>query len=383
MRICLLTLDFPPFRSSGLTIYAEKIARGMAENGHHVTVLAAQRPNYLSLEKVSFPKNINVVRVPIGHLDWIGLGWQAAKYLQYQADKFDAIHFVDVHFSYACSCTFVASAFQSFRQRLTSQSGHPYHTNMGDYLFRLVYYNMARHLMEQPAINKARYILMSSQSTQREFVEHYGVDPEKTALVYPGIDLDQFCVLPYKNVARQQLNLPLQMPIILYVGFSTPRKGVEYLAQALRKMNVPSLLLMVGKWMKGYQEKFLKGLRDYNKNVIIVGYIPDDLLSIYYAAADVFVLPSLLEGFGFPLVEAMAAGLPVVTTTGSAASEIVDDAGIAVPPGDSEALAFALDGLLSDRILTTSLGEKGKKRACTLFSAQRMIYEIENVYNYL
>lgn len=383
MKICILTLDFPPFRSSGLTIYAEKIARGMAENGHHVTVFAAQRSKHLSLEEVSFPENIRILRVPVGRLDWMGLGWQAAKYLQHQVDKFDVIHFVDVHFSYACSCTFVASAFQSFRQRLTSQSGHPYHTNMGDYLFRLVYYNIARHLMEQPAINKARYILMSSQSTQREFIEHYGVDSEKAVLVYPGIDLDQFCVLPYKNVARQQLNLPLQMPIILYVGFSTPRKGVEYLAKALRKMNTPSLLLMVGKWMKGYQEKFLNELRGYNKNVIIVGYIPDNLLPIYYAAADVFVLPSLLEGFGIPLVEAMASGLPVVTTTGSAANEIVDDAGIAVPPGDSEALAFALDGLLSDRTLMTSLGVMGKKRACKCFNAQRMIYEVENVYNRL
>jgi len=103
-------------------------------------------------------------------------------------------------------------------------------------------------------------------------------------------------------------------------------------------------------------------------------------LVTYYSAADIFVLPSLLEGFGIPLVEAMAAGLPVITTTGSSACEVVGEAGVTVPPGDSAALADALVQVLTQPDLACRLAHSGPERAHDLFDERRMAADLENLY---
>ncbi|HXF69364.1 MAG TPA: glycosyltransferase family 4 protein [Thermoflexus sp.] len=381
MRICLVTLDFTPFRSSGLTVYVERLARRLAERGHQITVIAADRPKTTQADVIPMPDNVQVLRVPVGSLDWIALGWQAARYLHWHRSDFDVIHFADVHFAYAYSDRFVASAFQSFRQRLTSHRGRPYYSNWRNYLFRLIYYNVARRMMEQPAVRRATFLIMSSATTQQEFIKYYQVDPARTVLIYPGIDLSRFEGLPEQDKARRYLGLPSDGPILLYVGFSTPRKGVEYLAQALTRMKTPAYLVMVGKWEPNYQQRFLDALGDTIARVRLVGYVPEADLPIYFAAADVFVLPTLLEGFGIPLVEAMAAGLPVVTTRGGAASEVVGDAGIVVPAGDSEALARALDYVLTDPDVARQLRYAGRHRARTMFDDRRAAAEVEVVYS--
>jgi glycosyltransferase involved in cell wall biosynthesis len=287
---------------------------------------------------------------------------------------------VDVHFAYAYRGRFVASAFQSFRQRLTSHHGKPYHSNVGNYLFRFFYYNAARWLMEISSLRRAQHLIMPSRSTRQEFIRHYKVDPSLTTLVYPGIDFSRFTLLPSRSVARQRLRLSEGELCLLYVGFSTPRKGVEYLAQALKVMHVPASLLMVGKWEAGYQEKFLSILGDASSRVKIIGYVSDSDLLDYFAAADAFVLPTLLEGFGIPLVEAMATGLPVVTTTGGSAGEIVGDAGLIVQAGESIELAEALDRVLSDRDLACQMRTLGLERARNLFDERRTITELEAVF---
>jgi glycosyltransferase involved in cell wall biosynthesis len=381
VRICFVTLDFPPFRGSGLTIYAETVVRGLATRGHQVTVLASSRPESERVEGAEPPANVRVIRLPVGPADWIGLGWQAARYLRSRTAEFDLTHFADVHFAYAFRGPYVASAFQSFRQQLTSHHGRPYHTNWRNYLFRLVYYSGARWSMERLAVGRATHLAMSSQATQREFVDHYGVAPDRTTLVYLGIDLDRFDPLPARTEARRQLGLPAEGPVLLYVGFSTPRKGVEYLAQALRAMSNSAHLLMVGKWEAHYPELFMEALGDARSRAHLAGYVPDGDLPACFAAADVFVLPTLLEGFGIPLVEAMAAGLPVVTTSGGSAGEVAGDAGLVVPPADSRSLSAALDRLLHEPELARHLGQAGRERARRLFDKERMVDAIERIYH--
>lgn len=379
MRVCLVTLDFPPFRSSGLTIYAENLARGLTARGHEIVVVAAQRPAPASVDQIALPEAVRVVRVPLGRADWIGLGWQAARYLAGQDSRFDVVHFADVHFAYAYHRPYVATAWQSFRQRLTSAGGQPYHTSWRNYLFRRTYYSGARWLMELPSVRRARHILMPSQATQAEFLQHYGADPTRVTLVYPGLDLDRFRALPDRRAARARLGLTGETPVVLYVGFSTPRKGVEHLAHALNAMP-PIQLLMVGKWEAGYRERFEAALGDARGRTILAGYVPEAELPWYYAAADVLVLPSLLEGLGIPPIEAMAAGIPVVTTAGGAAAEAVGPAGITVAPADSAALAAALTQVLGDHDLARRLGEAGRQRAFSLFDLAEATQRVEAIY---
>ncbi|MEM4202702.1 MAG: glycosyltransferase family 4 protein [Candidatus Methanomethylicaceae archaeon] len=380
MRICFLTLDFPPFRSSGLTIYAERIVQGLAARGHIVTVVTSRRPDHARVEEVRLPAQVEVIRVPIGRADWIGFGWQAARYLRSHQANFDIIHFADVHFAYNYRGPFVATLLQSFRQRLLARHSRHYYADGWDYLFRLVYYSGARWIMERPAVQRASHLVAVSTTTRQEFIERYNVDPTRVTVIYIGINTQRFEKLLTQEEARRRLKLPIDKPILLYVGFSTPRKGLEYLAKALRKMRVPALLIIVGKWEARYYNRFISALGDERSRIIISGYVPDADLPLYYAAADVFVLPSLLEGFGIPLAEAMAAGVPVVTTTGGAASEIVGDGGLVVPSANSDALAWAIDQVLSDPDLAHQLSQAGRQRARTLFDESRAVAEYETLY---
>jgi glycosyltransferase involved in cell wall biosynthesis len=108
--------------------------------------------------------------------------------------------------------------------------------------------------------------------------------------------------------------------------------------------------------------------------------VPDADLPTYFAAADAFVLPTLLEGFGIPLVEAMAAGLPLVTTSGGSAGEIAGEAGLVVPPADSQSLAAALDRVLGEPDLAHHLSQVGRNRVLSLFDQRHMASAIEKVY---
>ena len=108
MRVCLVTLDFPPFCSSGLTLYAENLARGLVERGHAVTVVAAGPPT--SIDSLPMPQNVSTVFVPVGRTDWLALGWLVTYYRHTARRSFDIVHFTDAHFAYAYLGPFVASA---------------------------------------------------------------------------------------------------------------------------------------------------------------------------------------------------------------------------------------------------------------------------------
>jgi len=381
VHVCFVTLDFPPFRGSGLTIYAEKVVQGLVAWGHRVTVVAAQRAESDRTETTDWPPEVRVLRFNVGPADWIALGWQAAHFLHGCSREFDLVHFADVHFAYAYRQPFLASGIQSFRQRLTSHRGRTYGVNRRNLVFRTLYYNAARRLMERPAVQRAQHIVMISKTTQQEFTSQYRLAPARTSVIYIGIDLDRFAQVPEQAVARQALGLSGDVPVLLYVGFTTPRKGVEYLARAMGQMQSPAQLVMVGRWEKDYQERFLTSLGAQRDRVRITGYVPDAELLSYYAAADLFVLPSLLEGFGIPLVEAMAASVPVVTTAGSATQEVAGEAGLIVPRGDSLSLAEGLDRLLVQPELREQMSRAGRERARSLFDQRRMAADMDALYH--
>lgn len=369
MRICLVSLDYKPYRSSGLAIYAEDLARGLTELGHSVTVLAAQRPG---LPPHHWVEGIELYRVPIDRLNWISYSWRAAKRLHHITQKtpFQVVHFLDVHFAYAYRGPFVASLWQSFRQRLTARRGWPYHTGPMDLLRREAYYRIARRYMERPSLAWAIRLIASCQSTRTEFIDHYQVSPERIDLAIQGIDTDFFRPVPADNL-RQRLGLD-SCRVLLFVGFITPRKGLEYLAQAMHLLPENVHLLIVGRWEFHYRDRFLRALGSAARRVHQVGFVPDEERPYYYSMADVYVSPSLLEGLGVTPIEALACGTPAVVTSASSGPEEVGDAGIVVPPCDPEALAFGIRRLLEDDDLRQHLGQLGRERVLRGFSYRRM-----------
>jgi glycosyltransferase involved in cell wall biosynthesis len=377
MKICLVNLDFGPTRSSGLAVYGETLATGLAREGHQVTVVSSKRDGLPGRDEID---GVQVYRTALGRGDWISFAWRAGPLVGELNRKghFDVVHFLDAHFAYHYRSPFVASLFQSFRQRATSEGGLPYHSHWRDLIAKYVYYHSARWLAERPAVGRADHLLAASQAAADEFGAHYGVAPQRMTVVPLGIDLGRFQPQDASGL-RRELGLE-GMRVLLFVGFGTPRKGLHYLAPAMARLPADVRLLVVGRWEPAYRKRFYRLLGPARDRVIEVGTIPDNMLPRYYAVADLFVFPTLLEGFGLPLAESLACSTPVVTTWAGASPEVAGPGGRVVPPRDLAALAEAIEQLLDDDSLRRRLADAGREWVLARFDARRMVSDTLAVY---
>jgi len=227
---------------------------------------------------------------------------------------------------------------------------------------------------------RARRVIAVSQHTKKDVMKVFGLPPEKIDVVYSGLD-PQFARPPDSELEafRQRHGLPEKF--ILYLGTIEPRKNLSTLIRAYAKVRPPGVkLVCVGGrgWM--YQDVFqtVEELR-LSRDVIFPGFLPDDDLPFWYSAAKVFVYPSSYEGFGLPVIEAMACGVPTITTDASSLPEAAGDAALLVPPDDSAALAEALAHLLREETLQAELVERGLRHAAQ-FTWQRAAKETVQVY---
>jgi glycosyltransferase involved in cell wall biosynthesis len=211
----------------------------------------------------------------------------------------------------------------------------------------------------------ARQLIAVSEFTKQEMIRWLQVPADRITVTYNGVDprfappdplvLDAF---------RRRVGLPEQF--ILFIGTLEPRKNVPTLLEAYARIasetNVP-LILGGGKgWL--YDEIFAKAEQlNLGDRIRFAGFIDDADLPLWYAAATVFTLPSFYEGFGIPLIEAMACGTPVVASTSSSLPEIVGDAGLLVSPTDPDALGSAILRVLREPDLRAELREQGLVRA--------------------
>jgi glycosyltransferase involved in cell wall biosynthesis len=215
------------------------------------------------------------------------------------------------------------------------------------------------------ACRRAARLLAVSEFTKQEIVRWLGVPPERIVVTYDAADARFRPPDPAVLEAfRRRRGLPERF--ILFVSTLEPRKNVPRLLEAYaliaRDTDAP-LIIGGGKgWL--YDEIFARAEQlQLGDRVRFAGFLEAEELPLWYAAATVFTLPSLYEGFGMPLLEAMACGTPVVGSTSSSLPEVVGDAGLLVPPTDTEALAMALLRLLRDGALRAELRERGLRQA--------------------
>ncbi len=227
--------------------------------------------------------------------------------------------------------------------------------------YNRLYLDLATRL----SVRRAARILVVSEHTRREVIGLLGVDPEQV-VVTPNAVRAHFrppdpAVL---EAFRARRGLPERF--VLYVGTLEPRKNLttllEAYARVAQRLAAP-LLVGGGKgWLYDavFQRLEALGLRE---QVRFVGYLEEEELPLWYAAATVFVFPSIYEGFGMPPLEAMACGTPVVASNTSSLPEVVGDAGLTVSPYDPEALAEAIIRVLDDAELRQELRERGLRQA--------------------
>jgi len=243
----------------------------------------------------------------------------------------------------------------------------------GGTLPRLAYYYLAERLAERPALNKARGLLAVSAATRQAFIRLYGISPDKIALARHGIDTDVFHPKSDVYSLRARLGIAADEPVIMFAGFVTPRKGLEYLAQALPHIQPVPRLVIVGRWGDAYRTQFYASLGPARDQVIEAGFVSDDQMPTYFSMADVYVSPSLLEGFGLPLAEALACGTPVVAANTGSVNEVVGPGGILIAPRDSGALAEAISQLLQNPAQRRDLAMQGRDHIIQNFSLQSML----------
>lgn len=210
-------------------------------------------------------------------------------------------------------------------------------------------------------------IVAVSGHTKDTIVECLGVAPDRIVVVHHGVD-ETFRPAPTAAVAHLRARLGLARPYILFVGTAEPRKNLPRLVDALALMCHGGRrdfdLVIAGKAAWGSASlRACIAAHGLESRVRLPGYIAGTDLPALYSGASVFVLPSLAEGFGIPLLEAMACGVPVVASNATALPEVYGDAAFGFDPSSTEALAAALERVLNDEALRAELVGRGLKRA--------------------
>lgn len=225
------------------------------------------------------------------------------------------------------------------------------------------------HLTTRWSLRAARRVIAISQATKDDLVRHYGADPARIAVVHHGLSAGFRPTEDPGALARHGL----REPYFLYVGTLQPRKNlarlIEAYARAVRSGGDAGpaawpLLAIAGRrgWLTETIERRAAQLGIADR-VRFLGYVPDADLPALLSGATAFLFPSLYEGFGMPVLEAMACGTPVLTSSTSALPEVAGDAALLVDPGDTDAIADAIARLAADPGLRAELRGRGLARA--------------------
>ena len=236
-------------------------------------------------------------------------------------------------------------------------------------------------LMTRLSVQRAARVIAVSEATREDVIRLYGARPEKVVAVPNGMSGD-FQPLPVEQVEAFRAAQGLPERFILFVGTLQPRKNLETLlrAYALVADEIGWELVVVGATGWSYAPIFetarALGLAE---RVRFAGYVAGEELPLWYNAAGIFAYPSVYEGFGLPLLEAMACGTPVIAADTSSLPEVVGDAGLLVDPREVDDLANAIRRLAGSETLRDDLAVRGLTRAAA-YSWRRTAEETLAVY---
>ena len=214
-----------------------------------------------------------------------------------------------------------------------------------------------------PGILRAsRIVVADSESTRRDIMEIYGLPPSKVRVIHPGYDPDAYFLDGATPATGHE-----EVRYFVYVGNLLPHKNLLRLLDALAilQRRGPSRLIIRGEGRSDYTRALRERIETLGlgARVTLLEYAGARALRDLYARAVCLVLPSLHEGFGLPVLEAMACGTPVIASRGSSLSEVTGDASLMVDPYDAIGLAEAMYRVLTDRDLREGLRQRGLQRA--------------------
>jgi glycosyltransferase involved in cell wall biosynthesis len=238
---------------------------------------------------------------------------------------------------------------------------------------RMLYYPLN---MQRRVANRLDGIITVSEDSAIEIQRAFGVPKEMIKVVYNGLNASIFRPLPEVEKVPNRL---------IFVGnVADPKKGIEHLLRAMPLMDPKiNLVIVDGGTPPRIKSKDLIERFQLHDRVHITGQVTQEELVKWYSSAEVAVVPSLYEGFGFPAAEAMACELPVVATTAGALPEVIganNETGVLVPSRKPEALAEAIESLLADPARRCKIGRKARERVLDVFTWKNSVEKLEEVY---
>lgn len=219
------------------------------------------------------------------------------------------------------------------------------------------------------ALKKAKRIISVSKFSKNEIINFYNIDGKKISVVHNGYNKKLYKKNTNKELEKEILGqYGIEKPYFFYVGRIEKKKNIPWLIECFAEMrnknkDVKEKLVLVGDASFGYDEtKYIITSFDMNNEVIMPGWVRECHLPIIYSAATAFIFPSNYEGFGIPLLQAMACEVPVIASYASSIPEVVEDAGILIDPIDKALIIESMKNIVMNKELRENLIEKGKKR---------------------
>lgn len=399
LKICLLGYRSAPY-GGGQGIYLKYLSKALVEAGHQVDVISGQPyPHVDARVRLIKMPGMNLYETGLRSLrphhlrsmtniiEWTGkltgsfsephcFGRRVCKYLRRHGRHYDIIHdnqclswgmlnlqrdefplVTTIHHPITSDLEIALNAAANWRERLLIRRWHSFLK------------------MQKQVASQLRNLVTVSERSRADIATAFGIAPENIDRIHLGIDTDEFA--PRSHISRRSRRL------MATASADAPLKGVRYLLEAVAQLvpRYPDIeLLVVGRPKAGGDTECLIEQLQLAPYLRFVSGISTEQLVDYYAEAEVAVVPSVYEGFGLPAGEAMACGVPLVTTNGGALPEVVGDAAIQVPVKDSAALAAAIADLFESPQRRRQLALAGRRRMQEEFCWRRVARDMTAYY---
>jgi glycosyltransferase involved in cell wall biosynthesis len=400
LKIAFLSYRSKPF-SGGQGIYVKYLSKALHDLGHEIDVFSG--PPYPDLdpeiklvkipslglyEKSSKFYDVNPTQLlnPINLFEWLSVnsggfpepytfGKRIKKVIKQNFNEYDVIHDNQ-------SLAYELLFFQK-KKPLVTTIHHPISMDLAyqlqstnDLFLKLLIRRWHSFLVMQKFVAKRlKKIVVPSNSSMDDIKNEFQVKENKMKRVMNGIDLKVF----YPDSKIQKIPFKL----VTVASADVPLKGLDYLLKALSglvKVYPDISLSVIGEQKTGgHTERLIKKL-NLEKRVNFFSNLTQEELRITYCRAELAIIPSLYEGFGFAAIEAMACGVPLISTSGGALPEVIKDAGIIIPPKNVKEIYNSIDLLLSSPDKAKDFAEKALKRANSKFSWEAVAKKLEKVY---
>ena len=400
LKIAFLSYRSKPF-SGGQGIYVKYLSKALHDLGHEIDVFSG--PPYPDLdpkiklvkipslglyEKKSKFYDVNPMKLlnPVNLFEWLSVnsggfpepytfGKRIKKILKQNLNEYDVIHDNQ-------SLAYELLFFQK-KKPLVTTIHHPISLDLAyqlqstnDIFLKLLMRRWHSFLVMQKFVAKRlKKIVVPSNSSMDDIKDEFRVDKNKMERVMNGIDLNVF----YPDSKIQKIPFKL----VTVASADVPLKGLDYLLKALSDLaEVYSdiSLSIIGEQKKGgHTERLIKKL-NLEKRVNFFSNLTQEELRKTYCEAELAIIPSLYEGFGFAAIEAMACGVPLISSSGGALPEVIKDTGIIIPPKNVKEIYNSVNFLLSSPKSAKELAEKGLQRANSKFSWTAIAKQLEKVY---